>query len=295
MDTYFPALKNNNLELYRLRGDGSCPFCSGSQVWADNCRVCAVETDDYRLYCLSQAQSTLIQQSHLSLIYESHSLSSHTPLYHTSYAHMLAFGFFFSSLPHVLHCWVSTSCHLTVHWKERIEPLQVPPLRRIRLFMMRMALWLPLRILTNVWIRGRGKAGSSLQPGNYCFGSNNLCRQMITSTNSQISGFDLLRSSTAECSFHLVVILRTSRVKSPAHSEVASLGRGRQFFKFKRNVYFPPSYSQTTKCQPMLVPRWFANFVRWHSAISIMLKLQRCAVNIVGHSSSEKINEWRSY
>lgn len=92
-------INNKNLELYRLRVDGSCPFCSGSQVWADNCRVCAAETDDYRLYCLSQAQSTLIQQSHLSLIYESRSLSSHTPLYHTCYAHMLAFGFFFPHLP----------------------------------------------------------------------------------------------------------------------------------------------------------------------------------------------------
>lgn len=47
---------------------------SGGQVWADNCQVCAAETDDYRLYCLSQAQSTLIQQSHLYLIYESLSL-----------------------------------------------------------------------------------------------------------------------------------------------------------------------------------------------------------------------------
>lgn len=139
VDTFSPLLKKKNyLELYRLRGDGSCPFCSGSQVWADNCRVCAAETDDYRLYCLSQAQSTLIQQSHLSLIYESRSLSSHTPLYHTSYAHMLAFGYFFS-FPHVPHCRVSTSCHLTVQWKERIELLQVPPLRRIRLFMMIMA------------------------------------------------------------------------------------------------------------------------------------------------------------
>ncbi len=49
-------------------------FCSGGQVWADNCQVCAAETDDYRLYCFSQAQSTLIQQSHLYLIYESLSL-----------------------------------------------------------------------------------------------------------------------------------------------------------------------------------------------------------------------------
>lgn len=51
---------------------------------ADNCQVCAAETDDYRLYCLSQAQSTLIQQSHLYLIYESLSLSSSrsNPLYH---------------------------------------------------------------------------------------------------------------------------------------------------------------------------------------------------------------------
>lgn len=76
--TKFPL---KNLKLYRVKADGSCPFCSGGQVWADNCQVCAAETDDYRLYCLSQAQSTLIQQSHLYLIYESLSLSfslSHT-------------------------------------------------------------------------------------------------------------------------------------------------------------------------------------------------------------------------
>lgn len=55
---------------------------SGGQVWADNCQVCVAETDDYRLYCLSQAQSTLIQQSHLYLIYESlsHFLTSSVPL-----------------------------------------------------------------------------------------------------------------------------------------------------------------------------------------------------------------------
>lgn len=69
-----------NRELYRLRVDGACPFCSGLQVWADNCQVCAAETDDYRLYCLSQAQSTLIQQSHLSLIYESCSLFPHSSI-----------------------------------------------------------------------------------------------------------------------------------------------------------------------------------------------------------------------
>lgn len=73
--------------LHRVRGDGACPCCSGSQVWADNCWVCAAETDDYKVYCLSQAQSTLIQQSHLSVIYDSTSLSiSLTSLYHTSYA-----------------------------------------------------------------------------------------------------------------------------------------------------------------------------------------------------------------
>lgn len=125
----FPRLKKNkrNLEPYRLRGDGSCPFCSGSQVWVDNYRVCAAETDDYRLYCLSQAQSTLIQQSHLSLIYESRSLFPHPsiPYFLCSYAR---FWLFFPSLSHVPHCRVSTSCHLTVQWKERIEPLQVPPL-----------------------------------------------------------------------------------------------------------------------------------------------------------------------
>lgn len=74
-------------ELHRARGDGACPCCSGSQVWADNCQVCAAETDDYRVYCLSQAQSTLIQQSHLSVIYDSTSRSiSLTSLYHSSYA-----------------------------------------------------------------------------------------------------------------------------------------------------------------------------------------------------------------
>lgn len=73
--------------LHRMRGDGACPCCSGSQVWADNCQVCAAETDDYRVYCLSQAQSTLIQQSHLSVIYDSTSRSiSLTSLYHSSYA-----------------------------------------------------------------------------------------------------------------------------------------------------------------------------------------------------------------
>lgn len=39
--------------------DGFCPFWSGGQVWADNCQAWAAETDDYRVYCLSQAQSTL--------------------------------------------------------------------------------------------------------------------------------------------------------------------------------------------------------------------------------------------
>lgn len=66
----FP-LKAGALLGDRVKVDGSCPFCSGGQVWADNCQVCAAESDDYRLYCLSQAQSTLIQQSHLYLIYES--------------------------------------------------------------------------------------------------------------------------------------------------------------------------------------------------------------------------------
>lgn len=61
--------------------DGACPSCSGSQVWADNCQVCAAETDDYRLYCLSQAQSNLIQQSHLILIYESLSVPHSPTLY----------------------------------------------------------------------------------------------------------------------------------------------------------------------------------------------------------------------
>lgn len=70
----FP-LKAGALQGDRVKVDGSCPFCSGGQVWADNCQFCAAETDDYRLYCLSQAQSTLIQQSHLYLIYESLCLS----------------------------------------------------------------------------------------------------------------------------------------------------------------------------------------------------------------------------
>lgn len=63
-----------------LRGDGSRPLCSGSQVRADNCQLCAAETDDYGLYCLSQAQSALIQQSRIALIYESRAPPpSHTP------------------------------------------------------------------------------------------------------------------------------------------------------------------------------------------------------------------------
>lgn len=73
---YFPSKKKKKTgRVYRVKVDGSCPFCSGGQVWADNCQACAAETDDYRLYCLSQAQSTLIQQSHLYLIYDSLSLS----------------------------------------------------------------------------------------------------------------------------------------------------------------------------------------------------------------------------
>lgn len=67
-----------------MRRDGSGPLCSRSQVRSDNCRLCAAETDDYGLYCLSQAQSALIQQSHIALIYESHAPRRHTPpLYHT--------------------------------------------------------------------------------------------------------------------------------------------------------------------------------------------------------------------
>lgn len=64
-----------------LRGDGSRPLCSGSQVRADNCQLCAAETDDYGLYCLSQAQSALIQQSRIALIYESRAPPpvTHTP------------------------------------------------------------------------------------------------------------------------------------------------------------------------------------------------------------------------
>lgn len=95
-----------NLELCGVKADGSCPFCSGGQVWADNCQVCAAETDDYRLYCLSQAQSTLIQQSHLSLIYESLSLcrSLSIPLLYM----LLAFSYapFFLSA----YLWSSRHC-----------------------------------------------------------------------------------------------------------------------------------------------------------------------------------------
>lgn len=87
---------NKKTGAYRLRGDGSRPLCSGSQVRADNCQLCAAETDDYGLYCLSQAQSALIQQSRIALIYESplppprHTHPLHTML---SYAHMLCFCF----------------------------------------------------------------------------------------------------------------------------------------------------------------------------------------------------------
>lgn len=76
--SYFP-LKTGAIWGDRVKVDGSCPFCFCGQVWADNCQVCAAETDDYRLYCLSQAQSTLIQQSHLFLIYESLSLILSSP------------------------------------------------------------------------------------------------------------------------------------------------------------------------------------------------------------------------
>lgn len=80
-------------ELYRVKADGSCPFCSGGQVWADNCWVCAAETDDYRLYCLSQAQSTLIQQSHLYLIYESLSLTLSLSSSHPSIPYLFLIHF----------------------------------------------------------------------------------------------------------------------------------------------------------------------------------------------------------
>lgn len=103
--------------------DGSRPLCSGSQVRADNCRLCAAETDDYGLYCLSQAQSALIQQSHIALIYESHAPRRHTrPLYTIlSYAHMLAFASLRSPPPPPpppssprFYCRVSTRCLRTV-------------------------------------------------------------------------------------------------------------------------------------------------------------------------------------
>lgn len=123
-----------NRELYRLRVDGSCPFCSGRQVWADNCQVCAAETDDYRLYCLSQAQSTLIQQSHLSLIYESCSVFPHSSI---PYLLLICLLLAFFNVP---SSWVSTSCrHISV-----LKCRQV---------------W-PLKILWNFWsssIRGRQK------------------------------------------------------------------------------------------------------------------------------------------
>lgn len=95
-----------NLELYRVKVDGSCPFCSGGQVWADNCQVCAAETDDYRLYCLSQAQSTLIQQSHLYLIYESLSLFL-TP------SSLYAFSFLLCPLILSVYLWASCDCGST--------------------------------------------------------------------------------------------------------------------------------------------------------------------------------------
>lgn len=96
---------NFPIEPYRLRGDGSCPFCSRSQVWEDNCQVCAAETDDYRLYCLSQAQSTLIQQSQLSLIYESY---SHLPLPSIPYLVFTCLLQAFFSIP---SSQMVTSCH----------------------------------------------------------------------------------------------------------------------------------------------------------------------------------------
>lgn len=87
----FP-LKAGALQGDRVKVDGSCPFCSGGQVWADNCQFCAAETDDYRLYCLSQAQSTLIQQSHLYLIYESLSfLLSYFTSFYTSSLYVFSF------------------------------------------------------------------------------------------------------------------------------------------------------------------------------------------------------------
>lgn len=87
-----------NWGLYRVRVDGACPCCSGSQVQADNCRVCAAETDDYRVYCLSQAQSTLIQQSHLSLIYDSTSLSLYLPYIPIPYLFLAGSKLFLMSL-----------------------------------------------------------------------------------------------------------------------------------------------------------------------------------------------------
>ncbi len=67
-----------------------CPFWSGGQVWADNCRACAAETDDYRVYCLSQAQSTLphVPDSAHSLpldLWGSEALSPSLRLHHGHY------------------------------------------------------------------------------------------------------------------------------------------------------------------------------------------------------------------
>lgn len=74
----------------RKKWDGFCPFWSGGQVWADNCRACAAETDDYRVYCLSQAQSTLphVPDSAHSLpldLWGSVALSSSLRLHHGHY------------------------------------------------------------------------------------------------------------------------------------------------------------------------------------------------------------------
>ena len=97
-------------ELYRVKADGSCPFCSGGQVWADNCWVCAAETDDYRLYCLSQAQSTLIQQSHLYLIYESLSLSLSLSSSHPSIPYFFLIHFKLLLSPFFPSVYLSAGC-----------------------------------------------------------------------------------------------------------------------------------------------------------------------------------------
>lgn len=93
----------------RILMDPASFFCSSGQVWGDNSQVCAAERDDYRIYCLSEAQSTLIQQFHLYLIYESLSLFlSFSFLTVSVLSARYALGFLFSAV------FLSRPCVLTV-------------------------------------------------------------------------------------------------------------------------------------------------------------------------------------